>query len=180
MGHCLCYCLVLCDFRHTAVRSLGVIACLHCCYWVNWGRGVGIEQLHLQCCPFPFGCECCCSREQGVRAMCTSLLLLPGSEPWPLGWDLRAPHPMLSCSLWLQAQLRLGGWSHVHAPAAATLFSGAAGCWLSCSGWEPRLWVLPLLFPQYAFSMCSNSSTFICNDVWIFMVAWCVGKKSLC
>ena len=55
-----------------------------------------------------------------------------------------------------------------------TGFSGSGCSWLSHHLWGPGFWALPLLFPYFASSVCSNPLTFVSIDVWICSVSWCV------
>lgn len=53
------------------------------------------------------------------------------------------------------------------------------GHWLSCCSRGLGSWALPLLFPQFTFSMCSNRPTFICSNMWTSLASWCVGQCCL-
>ena len=129
------------------------------------------------CCPLPvvtgtavvgisefFAHLCCCyqalSHDQGTRIM--KFFLCCSSTP----------HGYRHCHSWLARVTSMP-------LLLPTRYSKAEGRWVSHHARGPGSWTSPLLSSCLASSMYTNQPTFICTNVWISLVPWCVEQCSL-
>ena len=177
------WCLVVAGITAVAgfgTRGIGMVdaSAMSGIIWVrssapSWGQGEEEEGTwftghHLSCCLLPCGHRC--HWHWNIKVLYTPPLLLPVSEPRP---EDPGSQSFTSAAVLLpMATHAAAGWLESHMLfCCCPSSSQPGGVWLNHGCQDTESWALPLLFSHLASSVCCNSPTFLCTNVWIFLAS---------